>query len=893
MSKVLRPEELQLSNGMPVILQNYDGPVASIYWWVKTGSADERPNEAGFAHFLEHMHFKDTDAKNSGQASTGEVARAIESLGGDVNAYTSFDQTVYHVTCAAHHWEKVIEVFGAISKPQRFLKEDFIREREVILEELKKNEDSPSRQLFQTLFNATYSKHPYGRPVIGFVKTLKDAKVKDLEAFYQRQYVSGNMGLVLVGPFTEERKKKIMGLAEKFYGAKVIKKKPEVHAPRAVEPEYRSAPKLLKTPFAVTTPSLCIAFRVPSILDSDIPALDLAAGILGMGEMSRLYQNLFYGKSIATDINAGLYVPKDPGMIYVSAEADKMEKLAPLLEGILDEMIRLRDEGPTEDEILRVVTNSESERYYATQTADGIAGRLGYLKYQLGDLGYDQRYIEELKSLNASHVRAILDQYMDPKRMSLALMVPKKEKDFSLAPLQAIIDKKLNKKSKSTSIDSQKSAAKKSSTQKSSRTTPSEPTPELITLDSGVRVLYRERSGSHLASIHAASLGGLRLEQADPVTTADMDLGASQLLAMTWTKGTKHRTAHQITSLIEGSAANLDGFSGRNTIGLQSLGLARDWPKISTLFNEILLEPTFPEAELEHSRRVVEESIKSIEDHSSALCSKLFLQTLFENHPYGKHSSGTLESVKSIDSARLKAFHQKWIQPERLVISVVGNVWRKSLDLWLKDLDDKFKQHKKIQSLDGLASVGEEAILKGPRWVEKNLKREQVHIVTGGLGLHFKDEDRRAMKLLQTLLGGQSGRLFIELREKKSLAYSVAPLNVEGIERGYVGTYIACSPSKKDEAIQGIKAVLEQLANKGPTASEMKRAKEYYLGRRAMDLQGDSAWSSYYTLEKVYELPFRTEAEIVEKIEAVTAKEVQDVCRKYYIDPHHVTSIVG
>ena len=453
-----------------------------------------------------------------------------------------------------------------------------------------------------------------------------------------------------------------------------------------------------------------------------------------------------------------------------------------------------------------------------------------------------------------------------------------------------MIDRKL----KSSMLFPKKTLSiKKSLSKIQSNLLPTKPKPQLITLDSGVRVLYRERSGSHLASIHAASLGGLRLEQADPVTTSEQDLGASQLLAMTWTKGTQNRTANQITSLIEGSAANLDGFSGRNTIGLQSLGLARDWTKISSLFNEILLEPTFPEAELEHSKRVVEESIKSIEDHSSALCSKLFLQTLFERHPYGKHSSGTLESVKSIDSARLKAFHQKWIQPERLVISVVGNVWGKNLDTWLKDLDEKFKQRPKVQSLNGLASVGEEPTLKAPRWVEKNLKREQIHIVQGGLGLHFRDEDRRAMRLLQTLLGGQSGRLFIELREKKSLAYSIAPLNVEGLERGYVGTYIACSPNKKDEAIQGINEVLEQLANKGPTATEMKRAKEYYLGRRAMDLQGDSAWSSYYTLEKVYDLPFRTEAEIVEKIEAVTAKEVQDVCRKYYIDPHHVTSIVG
>src|SRR5271163_4023884 len=156
-------EEIQLSNGIPVIFQNYEGAVAATYWWVRTGSADESPQEAGYAHFLEHMLFKDAAAKETGQTSTGQIARAIESLGGDINAYTSFDQTVYHVTCAAHHWERVIDHFGTMAKPQRFLKADFEREREVILEELRKNEDSPGRQLFQKLFSLTYKKHPYGR----------------------------------------------------------------------------------------------------------------------------------------------------------------------------------------------------------------------------------------------------------------------------------------------------------------------------------------------------------------------------------------------------------------------------------------------------------------------------------------------------------------------------------------------------------------------------------------------------------------------------------------------------------------------------------------------------------------------------------------------------------
>jgi zinc protease len=416
--------------------------------------------------------------------------------------------------------------------------------------------------------------------------------------------------------------------------------------------------------------------------------------------------------------------------------------------------------------------------------------------------------------------------------------------------------------------------------------------PETIILPSGVRVLYRERPASHVMSIQAAVLGGLRLEVADPVKTPDLDLGTSNLLSSIWAKGTTKRSAKEVTTLIEGSAANLDGFSGRNTIGLASTGLSRDWNKLSGLFSEVLLTPSFPKDELDLSRKVVEDSIRSIEDHSSALCSKLFHETLFEHHPYGKYASGTLESVASIDSDRLKAFHRKWLRPERLVVSVVGNIRRPDLDRWLAELDEELASLRGTHA-KGLESIGDEPELKAPRWVDRSLGREQVHIITGGLGLRFSDTDRHAMRIATNVLGGQSGRLFIELREKRSMAYSVAPISMEGIERGYIGTYIGCSPAKKDEAIAGIKKVMEDLAAKGPSDAEMRRAKEYYLGRRAMDLQGDSSIAGYYALEQVYNLPIRTEAEIVKSIEAVTAKQVKDFVRKYFVENKTVTAVVG
>jgi zinc protease len=886
MAKLAKPEQHVLSNGIPVVLQDYDGPVAATYWWVKTGSADETRDEAGFAHFLEHMLFKDAAAKETGLASTGQMARSIESLGGDINAYTSFDQTVYHVTCAAHHWENVIDSFGGIARPQKFLKSDFEREREVILEELRRSNDSPGRQLFQSLFAATYAKHPYGRPVIGFEKTLKAAKVGKLENFYRRNYVPANQGLVLVGPVgTGARRKQIFRLLEKHFGRSVLPPRNYRRPDRKMDASLRPSIELVKKQFDVKTPTLALSFRVPDLLHPDVPALDLMSSILAMGELSRLYQRLFYQSSIATEVSGGMYIPKDPGMLYFQAEVDSADKLDQASELMFKEMIRLRDEGPTQEELSRVIVNAESERLYATQTADGMASRLGFLKYILGDLEFDRDYLEELRTVDARRIRAVASEYLDFRRMSISVLLPKSEAGFDLDP----IGSKAKDLLKPTHVPVKAKVLKRATRTREGGL------PELIALPSGARVLYRESAGSHVMSIHGAALGGLRLELGAPIESRETDWGSSYMMSLTWTKGTRAKDSRTIASIIEGRAGSMDGFGGRNTSGLQVTGLARDWSELSELFMEVLLEPTFPAEEVAHSRRVAEDSVRGIEDHSSQLCSKLFLETLFERHPYGRLTTGSLESLARIDSAKLQAFHRAWIRPENLVLSVSGAVKRPELERWLEKADaDLTRIARAYPAPRALpAQIEEEPALKAPRWAERSLGREQTHILVGGLGSRIGADDRFAIRLLQTLLGGQSGRLFIELREKKSLAYTVSPVSVEGVERGYIGTYIACAPKKRDEALAGIRAVLETLAKKGPTAAEMKRAKEFYLGRRAMELQSDSALAAHHGLEEVYRLPRWTEADLARRINAISPREIMQVCRKYLVEPPMVTSVVG
>ncbi len=897
MPKITKPEQVRLSNGIPVVFQKTDGGVAATYWWNNVGSADEIGDEAGYAHFLEHMLFKDSGAKETGQSSTGKTAREIESLGGDINAYTSFDQTVYHVTCAAHQWEHVIDVFGKMAKPQKFLKTDFEREREVILEELRKNEDSPQRQLFQRLFSATFRKHSYGKPVIGFVKTLNKATVKSLENFYQRHYISDKMGLILAGPYDEARKTKLIAQLEKYFGKSVIKAKAAKVVGRTFDRELEKTFSIETLAFDVKSPTICVSFRVPDLKHVDVAALDVVSNVLAQGELSRLYQGLFYGSSLATDVNGGVYIPRDPGMLYFSAETDDMKKLNQLTEKLFSIIEDLKTTGPKLEELERVIVNAESEKLYSTQTADGLASRVAFMKFIVGDLTYDREYLEDLRALESEDIKEVAKKYLIPERMGIVLLLPKDQKKFDLTAIKEAAKQLTGLKTGSAAAPKNvRSFQKVVSHSSGSKKSVIGRIPYAEIRPSGIRLLHLERPQSHVFSVHAASLGGLRLELAHPIDSAEKDWGLSHLMAMTWSKGTEKLKANEISAIVEGKAASLEGYSGRNTVGLHLTGLTREWQSLSGLFSEVLTEPTFVADELEHSKRVVEDSIRSLEDHTAQLCSKLFLETLFEEHPYGQLTVGSLESIKGIDTQKLLQYHKHWVRPEQTVLTVVGAVRRAELLNFVEGLEKQWGVSPIGQSAPKSESdllVAPEPKLKAPRWIEKNLGREQTHIIVGGIGATMTSDDRFALKILQTLLGGQSGRLFIELREKKSLAYTVAPLCFEGIEPGYIGTYIACAPTKKDEAIQGIRTVLETLASKGPQKSEMKRAKEFYLGRRAMDLQSDTSLAAHYGLETLYGLPLLRDDELIEQINAVTEKQVADVCRKYLVEPHQVTAIVG
>nr|MBA3541978.1 insulinase family protein [Deltaproteobacteria bacterium] len=188
-------ETHRFENGLTLhVAHGHGSPVAAVQAWVGVGSADETPPLAGVAHVVEHMLFK-----GSSGYGLGELVRTIERGGGEINAWTSFDQTVYHAVLGRDHVELAIEAMGDALLTPRVEPDELRREREVILEEIRQGSDDPARSIVQNLFATAYVAHPYRRPVIGTADSVRALRERELVEFFRSYYVADNLTLVVAG----------------------------------------------------------------------------------------------------------------------------------------------------------------------------------------------------------------------------------------------------------------------------------------------------------------------------------------------------------------------------------------------------------------------------------------------------------------------------------------------------------------------------------------------------------------------------------------------------------------------------------------------------------------------------------------------------------------------
>ena len=297
-----------LPNGLTLILKpDHSAAVCSVQAWIKTGSIHEGALlGGGLSHYLEHMLFKGT-SRRAGR----EISEIIQSHGGYINAYTTFDRTVYYIDVPSEHSGIAIDLLADTVFNSTLPADEVAREKNVILREIDMTLDEPDQKLGQALFETAFRSHPYRQPIIGHRAIFEGVTRDDLMAYYKARYVPNNVVLVIVGNFEAD---KLRPVIDSTFGA---------------VPRGRLAPVILADeplPLATREATLFddvqltragLGWQIPGLTHADTPALDLLSSILGQGNSSILWQAVREKRRLVHSIDAFAWNPGAVGLFYV------------------------------------------------------------------------------------------------------------------------------------------------------------------------------------------------------------------------------------------------------------------------------------------------------------------------------------------------------------------------------------------------------------------------------------------------------------------------------------------------------------------------------------------------------------------------------------------------
>ena len=857
-----------LPNGLTILLrESHRAPVVELQIWAGVGSADEREGEEGLAHFHEHMLFKGTERRG-----VGEVAGDIEGLGGHINAYTSFDQTVYHATLPADAWRDGLDVLVDAVRFSIFDDEEVMREREVVLEEIRRSDDTPGHVLSDLAFRECYRTHPYGAPILGPASNVAGFDRAQVRRFFERWYTPDNLMVVAVGDFDAE------AVASEIERLFVDARRGGARRARPVEPpgdELRVA--VLRRPFEGHRVDL--SWPAARFEEREAIHLDLLAYVLGECESSRLIQQLREKEGLVDRIDAGAYTPLDRGLFSIGFETDAA-RLLPSIRRIVEEADRLRREPVGVAELERARVNFLASEQFERESVSGVASRIGSYEAMGGGWQRESEALEILKSATPADLLAVAERYLDPRGLTVAALLPEAtDEALDGAALREAVEQGLARAQEAHDPPRDEAESTDTLTTPSMdpgplRFGPLRATPDGAgerldaTLPNGLDVHVLRRPEVPIATLRLACPGGL-------LTEREETSGITRFLNAMWTRGTRSLSAADFARRVEGLAAEIDGFSGRNSIGLTLDTLSESLEPALALFAEALLEPRFDSAEIDRERRETLAALERREDRLGQRAFQLFARAEFADHPYSLTVLGERPAIEDFDRSTLERHADRLIVADRAAIAVVGDVDPEKVGRWIGE------------RLGGIASGGHDFAFPeiasrgvGIRESEQIKDRAQAHLVVGFRGLALDDPDRHALELISQLLAGQGGRLFLELRDRQSLAYTVSASNVEGLAPGYFSIYIATAPDKMERARAGIFEEVERLLASPPDPEELARAIRFGSGSFAIDSQPSHARAAHIALDSIYGLgPDHADA-YPERLAQVTPEDIHRVATR-------------
>ncbi|OSM04346.1 putative peptidase M16-like protein [Magnetofaba australis IT-1] len=423
----LDAREFTLDNGLrAIVVRESKAPVVVTQVWYRTGGADEIPGKSGVAHMLEHMMFQGTPT-----VPPGEFSKIISRHGGDDNAATSYDYTEYHVKIAADQLELALKLEADRMRHLLLREDDFKTENLVVREERRSRTDSdPDQRMMEQFRIQRLAGHPYGRPVIGWMRDIEAMTATDMRQWYQRYYAPNNAILVVVGDVEFDQAE---ALIRKDFGAL----KPDPNPPRRDWAKQRAALKpvrvTLRDPQA-KAPMWMAAATAPTLSDAaqrdDVFALDVLVTLLGDGGSSRLYRSLVLEKGMAISVGASFSgLNLGPGEITLYGLPREGTSIDALADAILDQAKGLATAPIAAREIQAAKNRLLADHVYGQDSIHQTAWMIGRMTISgiPWRLGLEQ-YPERIRAVTEADLRRVAKRYFNPESMAMGTFLPAAQK---------------------------------------------------------------------------------------------------------------------------------------------------------------------------------------------------------------------------------------------------------------------------------------------------------------------------------------------------------------------------------------------------------------------------------------------------------------------------------
>jgi zinc protease len=825
---------LTLDNGLTVLIkEDRSAPLAAIQVWVGVGSCLEGPYlGSGLSHFLEHMIFKGTPSRK-----VGDITRAIDDAGGSINAFTSVDRTVFVVDMPASAWRIGLDVLADAVLNASFPEDEWQKERDVIRREIAMNRDNPDRELSRLLFQTAFRAHPLRYPVIGFEDILMQRTRQDLLDFHRAWFMPNNMLVCLVGDVpADEAEAAIRDL----FGAAPRRPLPPAVLP--AEPAQISPRALRRTgPYKVGR--LTWAYHGVSLDSPDAPALDVLAAITGEGDSSRLVRDIKETRRLALSINAWSYTPRDPGLFGITATFEPGLETN-LLAALGEQVASWTQTAFTDAELEKARRQVLASCIRDLQTMSGMASSLASGEFYTGDFAYHLAYLSALERLTPESLREAARRYLRPENRTQVILSPLPDPEAAQASDAAPAAPVMRR--------------------------------ELV---HGLPLLLREDRRLPLVHICAVVGGGLLGERAGAA-------GSTRLLAELLTRGAAGRSAEDIAAQVESAGGSLVPFSGYNSYGLRADCLSRDAPAFLNLLADCLLQPSFPEDELEKQRALQLAALRRRRESPMAVAEDALRGALFPNHPYRFTPLGDAGDLARLKRQDILDLHARTLVAGNAVIAIFGDL---AIDDATALADRAFRRFPA-----GVKPAPEHEPPKPdlPLRLAAREPKEQAILLVGFPGLDLRDARRDSLDLTLEALNGLSSDLMLSVREARGLAYFTGAYQQTGADPGFVAVYAGTREDALPEVETLVADELARLTARGLRPEEFERGRRQLLSSQQRTLQSNADLAMGCALDELYGLGYGRTFELEKRLAGLTPESVRQAAASLFITNRAAVSIV-